>query len=211
VWSANRTARHMTRAISEIHIMAAPTDRRGGRVCRICSGHCVLRRQSEFYPTISPVLVTDGTHWLMGGFQQCTSGKWKLGLTRHKRTPGSPSSRGLASCCFVGSCDPGGFGVSGGWGSRRDRSYGLLFNRLLHLSEVIPITGWAIAARGQSVAQCIPQSQITVPSPHTVSTPHSSGEYDQGANHDHDNCKLKEGGEVHIKPDTALRLSANRR
>ena len=37
VWSANRTARHMTRAISEIHIMAAPTDRRGGGVCRICS------------------------------------------------------------------------------------------------------------------------------------------------------------------------------
>jgi hypothetical protein len=30
VWSAKRIARHMTRAISEIHIMATPTDRRGG-------------------------------------------------------------------------------------------------------------------------------------------------------------------------------------
>jgi hypothetical protein len=37
VWSANINARHMTRAMSEIHIMAAPTDRRGGAVCRICS------------------------------------------------------------------------------------------------------------------------------------------------------------------------------
>jgi hypothetical protein len=37
VWSANRNWRHMTRAISEIHIIAAPVDRRGGGVCRICS------------------------------------------------------------------------------------------------------------------------------------------------------------------------------
>jgi hypothetical protein len=37
VWSPNRIARDMTRAMSEIHIMAAPTDRRGGGVCRMCS------------------------------------------------------------------------------------------------------------------------------------------------------------------------------
>jgi hypothetical protein len=37
VWSANRNWRHMTRAISEIHIIAAPMDRRRGGVCRIYS------------------------------------------------------------------------------------------------------------------------------------------------------------------------------
>ena len=37
VWSANTIAMDMTRAISEIHIMAAPTDRRGGGVCRMWS------------------------------------------------------------------------------------------------------------------------------------------------------------------------------
>jgi hypothetical protein len=54
-------------------------------------------------------------------------------------------------------------------------------------------------------------SDITVPSPQTVSTPHHCGEYDQRADHDHHNYELKEGGEVHIRPDTALPLSANRR
>jgi hypothetical protein len=54
---------------------------------------------------------------------------------------------------------------------------------------------------GREVECCGVAFDITVPSPHTVSTPHSSSKYDQGANHDHDNCKLKEGGEVHIRPD----------
>ena len=44
------------------------------------------------------------------------------------------------SCCLVGPYDPGGFGVSGGWGSRRDQAYKYRFNRQLHFAEVIPIT-----------------------------------------------------------------------
>jgi hypothetical protein len=34
-------------------------------------------------------------------------------------------------------------------------------------------------------------TDITLPSPRTRSTPHRSGEYDQGADHDHHNCELK--------------------
>jgi hypothetical protein len=54
-------------------------------------------------------------------------------------------------------------------------------------------------------------ADITVPSPRTPSTPYRSGKYDQGADHDHHNCELKKLTELHIRPDTALRLSANLR
>jgi hypothetical protein len=54
-------------------------------------------------------------------------------------------------------------------------------------------------------------TNMAVPSPPPVSTPHGSGEYDQRANHDHHNCELKKLTELHIRPDTALPPSANRR
>jgi hypothetical protein len=47
-------------------------------------------------------------------------------------------------------------------------------------------------------------TDITLPSPRTRSTPHRSGEYDQGADHDHHDCELKKLTELHIRPDIAL-------
>jgi hypothetical protein len=40
---------------------------------------------------------------------------------------------------------------------------------------------------------------------------HSMSKIRSRADHDLHNYELKEGGEVHIRPDTALPLSANRR
>jgi hypothetical protein len=48
-------------------------------------------------------------------------------------------------------------------------------------------------------------------SPRSLRTPHRSGEYDQGANQDHHDYELEELTELHIRPETALPLSANRR
>jgi hypothetical protein len=54
----------------------------------------VLSVAKEFYPTISLILVTDGTV----GFSTMPSEKWKLGLTRHKkRRPREVDARGCLS------------------------------------------------------------------------------------------------------------------
>jgi hypothetical protein len=52
---------------------------------------------------------------------------------------------------------------------------------------------------------------ITVPSPNTVSTPHRCGEYDQRANHDHNDCELKELSEVHSQRSERPKAPAQNR
>jgi hypothetical protein len=117
VWSANRTARGVTRAISEIHIMAAPTDRRGGGVCRICSD-IVLSVASRNFTLRSAWSLRQTALMVNGTIFNNAIGEMEIRIDPpQKRTPGSRSSRGLVSCCLVGSCDPGGFGVSGDGGA----------------------------------------------------------------------------------------------
>jgi hypothetical protein len=47
------------------------------------------------------------------------------------------------------------------------------------------------------IAKIKRRTNMAVLSPPAVSTPHGSGEDYQRANHDHNNCKLKELSEVH--------------
>ena len=115
--------------------------------------------------------------------------------------------------------------------SMLSKSHALRLNRLGRLGgwQFAISLGWAAAGLSDACAadrirvaalktgtltwECVMgwAFDITVPSPRTVSTPHRSGEYNQGADHDHHNCKLKKLTELHLRPDTALPLSANRR
>jgi hypothetical protein len=59
-------------------------------------------------------------------------------LAATKKNPGQcklPGFRRLLPCRF---CDPGGFGVSGGWGSRRDRTYACLILNFTLQANVEP-------------------------------------------------------------------------